>query len=639
MARLLAAAAKSIAPPQRLTPSQWAEKNFYLSPEASSEPGRINFNRAPYQREMLDAIIDPTLEEVVIMSSSQVGKTTIQLAMVGFLIDLQPCPIMWLGPTLQMSEATSKDRLAPMLRDSPALSQKVKPPTARNSGNTLLSKAFPGGQIVLVGANSPASLASRPIRAILGDELDRFPDSAGSEGCPVNLAKKRTATFWNRLHIWVSTPTVKDKSRIEKLWNLSDKRHYLVPCPHCGHRQALAWEGLQYENKGKIDLTRGDVGEVTYRCSGCGKDIDENRKFDMLAAGQWEASGRAGKIAGFHLNELYSPWKPWQDVARDFEAAQGDPLRLQVFWNTSLGLPFEHDGATKFDWENLQYRADASDYQMGQIPSGVFLLTAGVDIQGDRLECSIFGWGEGEQCWLIRHEVLFGDPLDNGVWEDLDFLLQYDFSHPLGGTLRVRKTAIDSGYLAQEVYRRSRGRKDWMVIKGVAGDRKLVGAGTWQEINWQNKPIKRGIKVHSLGVDLLKQTILGRCRVAAPGPKYLNLPNNLPPKYCQELAGSEVMIKKKVNASWKYVWEPVPGVRNEPLDCAVYAYAAAIFLGLPRFNANHWDKIRQSITNETGQPVEPETPKPESPPTPEPPKRRKPVRRINNYLSGFGRGF
>lgn len=632
MTSLLAASAKSIAPPVRWKPSEWAEKRMFLSPEASAEPGRITFERACYQREMMDAIADPAIEDVVIMSSAQVGKTSVVLAIIGYLIDLQPCPILSINPTLEMAEAFSKDRLAPLFRDSPTFANKIRSPQSRQSGNTLLSKKFPGGILTLAGANSPASLASRPIRAVIGDELDRWPESAGTEGDPVNLAKKRTTTFWNKIHVWVSTPTIKDRSRIEKIWLLSDRREYEVQCPHCGEYQVLTWDNLKYKDKGSVDLKKDDIEDIRYECPHCSQAIEETQKSFLLKTGRWAAKGKRGKIAGFHINELYSPWKLWEDIARDYESAIGDPLRLQVFWNTSLGLPYEHDLQTKFDWETLEMRGQDANYQMGTIPDGVLLLTAGVDVQGDRLECSVFGWGEGEQSWLIRHDQLYGDPLDDNVWDDLDSLLSQEYPHPLGGTIKIRKTAIDSGYLAQEVYRRSRGRRDWMVVKGVAGDRRLVGAGQWQEINIRNKPIKRGIKTHALGVDLLKQTLLGRCRINAPGPKYINIPNNAPSKYCQGLAGSEVMVRKKIGGTWKYAWEPVPGVRNEPLDCAVYAYSAALFLGLARFTDNHWQKLRQPLEQPTaGQ----ETP---APPV-EPPKPRRPTqkpRRHNNYLGQIG---
>lgn len=635
MPRLLQAVAKAIAPPNRLSPSAWAEKNFYLSPEASAEPGLINFDRAPYQRQMLDAVRETGIEDVVIMTSAQVGKSTCQLAVVGWLIDLHPGPIMWVAPTLEMAESTSKTRIAPMIRDSPVLTNKIKAPGTRSSGNTLREKAFPGGQLTLVGSNSPAGLASRPIRVIIGDEVDRYDESAGTEGDPVELVKKRTTTYWNRLHFWVSTPTIQDRSRIEKMWLVSDRRHFEMPCPHCGHRQDLKWDGVVYEKKGEINLSKQDVGEVFYRCENCGQDIPESAKAKMLAQGQWVKRGASAKIAGFHLNELYSPWKSWQDVARDYEAANGDPLRMQVFWNTSLGLPYEIDGKLKFAWENLEYRSERSEYSAGQIPEGVLLLTAGVDIQGDRLECSVFGWGVGEECWLIRHEVIYGDPLEDDCWNDLDLLLNHDYPHPLGGTIKVRKAAVDSGYHTQEVYRRGRNKAIWMLVKGVAGDRKLVSPATWQEINWMGKPIKRGVKLHTLGVDLLKQTILGRCKVAMPGPKHLNLPNNLPQKYCQELAGSEVMMKKKSGATWKYIWQPVPGVRNEPLDCAVYAYAAAIFLGLSRFTDRHWEKMRNLLAVDLGdsRPNDPEKSLPEPPPE-KPTRKKRPPRRP--FLKSYG---
>lgn len=627
--KLLKAASKAIAPPQRLLPSEWAVQNFRLSPEASAEPGNYHWNRAPYQREMLDAIAHPDTKEVVVMASAQTGKSTIELILVGYLIDLAPCPMLWVAPTLEMAEATSKDRLAPMFRDSPCFKGKIKDPRSRDSGNTLLHKSYPGGQLVLAGANSPASLASRPIQVVLVDEADRFPLSAGTEGDPIALAKKRTTTFWNRMVITVSTPTVKGVSRIEKAWAGSDQRRFYVPCPHCGFEQSLSWDNLRYQGKGELDRP-SNIPDVMYFCGACGAGIEEHHKAEMLAAGYWQAGRESGGIVGFHLNELYSPWKSWHDVALDFEAAKSDPMQFQVWVNTSLGEPFEPDTRTRYDWENLLYRSEESDYSQGSVPAGVLFMTAGVDVQGDRLEVGIFGWGEGEECWLIGHYQVYGVPTDSAVWEKTEGLLNAQFDHPLGGKISVSRVFVDTGFETHEVYGQVRMRRNWFAVKGVAGDRPIVGKPSLQEVNWRGERIKKGIKLYTVGIDKVKEVLLSRCRIDKPGPKYLHLPQDAGRFWCQGFAGSEVRMQKHRNGHPYYVWETVQGVRNEPLDCAVYAFAAAIQAGINR--PNFFKGRREVLTVEKGVKAEVMEVQAEV----KAPEKAKKRQRRGSYLNGFG---
>jgi len=246
------------APPPRLTVSQWADQHRKLSPEASAEPGQWDTSRAEFQRGIMDAVSDPLIEEVVVMKSAQVGWTEIINNIAGYFIDQDPAPIMVMQPTLEMAEGWSTDRLAPMVRDSPRLAAKIADAKSRDSGNKLLQKRFPGGQLVIVGANSPASLASRPMRVILADEVDRYPASAGVEGDPLTLAYKRTNNFWNRRKLAGSTPTIAGSSRIEAKFDESDKRFFFVPCPHCDEHQVLKWEQVRWE-KTKSGAHRADT--------------------------------------------------------------------------------------------------------------------------------------------------------------------------------------------------------------------------------------------------------------------------------------------------------------------------------------------------------------------------------------------
>ena len=215
-----------VAPPKRLSVSEWADEYRYLSAEASAEPGKWRTDRAEYQRGMMDAFSDPKIHTVVVMSSAQIGKTELLNNIVGYFVDQDPSPMLMLQPTLEMGNTWSKDRLSPMIRDTRTLTDKISDSKARDSGNTILHKTFQGGHITIAGANSPASLASRPVRVVLADEVDRYPQSAGAEGDPLSLAFKRTTTFWNRKRMVVSTPTVKGVSRIEMAYEESDKRRY-----------------------------------------------------------------------------------------------------------------------------------------------------------------------------------------------------------------------------------------------------------------------------------------------------------------------------------------------------------------------------------------------------------------------------
>lgn len=323
------------APPPKWTISQWADNRRYLSSEASAEKGRWRTSRAEYQRGIMDAIGDPAIEQVVVMSSAQVGKTEILSNTIGYYVDFDPSPIMLVQPDEAMAETFSKDRLASMFRDSPSLRNKVASPRTRDSGNTILHKRFPGGHITMVGANAPSGLASRPIRVVLLDEVDRYPMSAGTEGDPVNLAIARTKNFWNRRIVMVSTPTVKGFSRIEKAFEQSDQRHFFVPCPHCGHEHILRWANVKWKD---------DPALALLVCPSCEKNFTTAQKNNAVKKGHWKATAPFNRIAGFHLNELYSPWRTLAEIVDDFLRAKDDPCTLQVWMNTSLGEAWEDQG-------------------------------------------------------------------------------------------------------------------------------------------------------------------------------------------------------------------------------------------------------------------------------------------------------
>ena len=573
----------TLKPPPNLTVSQWSDGYRFL------ENGRWRTSNAEYQRGVMDCLAEG-YQKVVLMCGSQLGKSEMLLNCLGYAIHLDPSPMLLVQPTLEMSDSFSKERIAPMIRLSPVLTKLIANPRSRDSGNTTRHKMFPGGFLAMAGANSPAGLASRPIRCLYCDEIDRWSSSAGSEGDPLLIATKRTTNYWNRVVFMCSTPGLKSVSRIYKEWLSSDQRHYLVPCPHCGFMQPLEWDNIVYPEKGG---GTPDYSEPKYQCIGCKKEIDEKHKASMISSGQWKTTA-ASDLAGFHLNQLYSPWRTWSEIAEEYERSKDDPEMYQVFVNTALGLPYEGLVGEKADWERLWHRSQTSDYKLGRIPEKVLLLTAGVDVQGDRLEVSVWGWGRGEEGWLISHDVILGEPMHDEVWQKLDSRLSRVYLHPLGGKFKIKAVCIDTGYLTREVYIQIRKRKNkhWMGIKGYSGNRAAIGRPSWQEISYRGKVIKEGVRIFPLGVDQVKVLLFNRLKNEKPGAKYINFPQNVSETYLEGLC-SEIQITKRSRGVEKVVWEKLAGVNNEPLDCAVYSYAAALLAGLSGVN---WSRLRAKLT-------------------------------------------
>jgi phage terminase large subunit GpA-like protein len=555
MQTILSRTAEAFRPPPTLTVSEWADAERRLSPEASAEPGRWYTSRAEYLRGIMDAISDPAIRQVVVMSSAQVGKTEFILNVIGYHIDQDAAPILCIQPTLQMAQSFSKDRLAPMLRDTPALQGKVRDPRARDSGNTTLHKVFPGGHITIAGANSAAGLASRPVRIVLCDEVDRYPSSAGTEGDPIRLAAKRATTFWNAKLVTVSTPTVKNASRIEAEWLESDQREYHVRCQHCGEAQTLAWKQVQWKE--------GAAHSAAYICAHCGVVWNDADRFKAIKSGEWIAQNPHNGIAGFRLSGLYSPWVPLSEAVRDFLEAKKLPETLRVWVNTFLGETWEEQGDGLDEADISQNREDYS-----QVPSEVHLLTAGCDVQDDRIEVEVVGWGRDEESWSIDHAIIYGDPSTPVLWSDLDVYLSQKFETEDGRSLAIRSSAIDSGgHYTQAVYNFVRPRESRRVfaIKGVGGEGKpLAGRPSRNNIG--------KIRLFPIGVDTAKELIYARLKIEEPGPGYCHFPAHYDDEYFAQLTAEQIVTR--FNRGFrKREWKKTRA-RNEALDLRVYAIAA-----------------------------------------------------------------
>jgi phage terminase large subunit GpA-like protein len=595
-------------PPPALKVSEWADSYAYL-PSGSPDPGRWVTEKAEYQRGIMDVFNDPTIETIVLMMAAQTGKSASFLNVTGYFCDQDPAHIMIVQPTIELAEKFSKDRVAKMIADTPKLKGLFASPRSRDSNNTLLHKEFPGGMILLAGANAPTMLSSIYIRILFFDEVDKFPPSAGTEGDPVEYGTKRTTNFWNRKIALASTPNIKHESRIEMAFNASDQRYFYVPCPQCGELQVLRFENLKWpspENGAK----KHQPEKCYYICSRNGCEIIEQDKFEMVRHGSWIATAQSadGKTAGFHLNVLYSPWFTWPELIHEFIKAtkvakeQRNTELLKTFVNARLAETWELRGDRADESELAKHK---SEYD-AEVPTGALVLSAGVDTQDDRLEVEIVGWGMGSECWSIEYKVLRGDPgrpwisqqeKDQGktpsVWNELDDYLAKKFRHASGLMLPIRATFIDSGgHHTKQVYDFTRKRATrWIfACKGVGGPGHPLTPPRASILAGKRVPL------WLVGTDAAKEAIYSNFKVEEIGPGFCHWPSGyrnekgemVPrPEYDQEyflgITAEELVEVPQPNLAAKRVWKK-RRERNEPLDCRVYALAALDALR-PNFEA------------------------------------------------------
>lgn len=589
--QVVKAACQAVIPAGGLLPSDWADSHRVLSPEASAEPGRWKTSRVPYAKEWLDSVADPYVHTVVLMTSSQVGKSEVLNNICGYFIHHDPCPILLMQPTLDRAKDYSKKRIAPMIRDTPALAAVTSNESSRDSDNTTLSKSFVGGHLLIVGANAASALASNPIRVILADEVDRYPQDVDDEGSPLALAIVRTRTFTNRKVVITSTPTTKDNSEIESSYEETDKRRYFVPCPHCGKMQTLKFKETNdgedtFRLIWEVDPEDDEkVTEVYYACEeGC--LIEPHHKLRMLEEGEWISERpHSGKV-GFHINALYSVWYSWKEIAEDFikaskQAKSGRPERLKVFVNTTLGETWDANNE-KSDVTGLESRAE--EYA-AEVPLGVLAITAGVDVQPDRIECEIVGWGMDYESWSLDYQIFYGDTNKPQVWQELKSALSKEFEcerEDARGERLIRTidaACIDSGgHNTDAVYgftKAHRGNK-WIAIKGASVRQREV-------ITKRPSKPQPGVLLYTIDTIYLKGELFNKFAVPEPGAGYCHFPVGYDGEYYKQL-GAEKRVKKvkKFDKSdpfgySQYTYKKIRS-RNEALDCRVYALAAVYHL-------------------------------------------------------------
>ena len=579
--RLMKAISKGLAgmqPPENLTVTEWAECKRYLSTEASAEPGLWRTSRTPYLRAIMDAFTDPKIRHIVFVAASQVGKTEVINNIIGYIIDQNPGSILFVHPTTIDAREFSKLRIAPMIRDSPAVRRRISAPKSRDSGNTLLQKTYPGGILTLCGSNEAHALASKPIRYVFGDERDRWAQSAGTEGDPWELAMARQTTFYNAKAVEVSTPTIRGSSNIAKSFAKGTMERWKSQCPHCGEFHEIQWKDIRYEAEETVvnHERTYTVHDVFWICPGCGC-VSEEAVMKKQPA-KWVADNPAAYANGvrsFWLNAFVSPWASWESICLKYQNALGDTGKMQVVYNTCFGQLWEDRGDTQ-DPDTLLGRREVYE---AELPEGVLVLTAGVDTQDDRMEYEIVGHGHFGETWGIEKGIIMGRPDDPATWDSLDMMV-FDrvlrFKDGLG--LKVSMSFVDEGGHFTEWVRqfcRNRVGKKVFCIKGFPGaDRPFTSPPKKQKIIIKNRYLGT-VWQYQLGVDSGKQIIMDNLKVQAPGPKYCHFPlrDDYGAMYFHGLLSEHLVPEGKVRQRW--VWTKIQGhERNEPLDCRNYALAA-----------------------------------------------------------------
>ena len=585
---LLRAWRDGLTPDPDLTVSAWADKHRVLSSRGASEAGPWRTSRTPYLREIMDTL-SPShpCQRVAFMKGSQVGATESGGNWIGYVIHHAPGPMLAVQPSVELAKRFSQQRIDPLIEESPVLRQKVAPSRSRDSGNTVLSKEFPGGILVMTGANSAVGLRSMPVRYLFLDEVDAYPPSADDEGDPVALAEARTRTFsWRRKVFLASTPTIKGLSRIEREYEASDQRRFFVPCPHCGEKQWLKFERLRWQ--------KGQPETVVYHCEGCEQPIAEHHKTQMLSQGEWRPTTTSADplTIGFHLSSLYSPvgWLSWERIAREWEAAQATDEAKRSFINTVLGETWAETGEAP-DWQRLYERRE--DFRRGTVPAGGLFLTAGADVQKDRIEVSIWAWGRGLESWLVDHVVIEGGPERSEAWTTLTELLGETWPHPSGAFLGLAKLAIDTGYESPAVYAwvRRMGFGQVVAVKGVDGFNRAapVVGPTYVDATEGGRRIRRGARLWTVAVATFKSETYRFLRLsppiedAAPCPAgYVHLPRGVDAEWVKQLVAEQLVTVKTRRGFTRLEWQKLRE-RNEALDCRVYARAAAWIAGIDRW--------------------------------------------------------
>ena len=571
--------------PKPLPVDEWADEYQILPRESSAEPGPWRTSRTPYLREPMQVLSDDhPAKETILMFGTQTGKTSVGNNWLGSVIHQTPGPAMMVQPTYDMGQRWMRQRFAPMVRQVPVLTERVKSSRSREGGSTGTMKEYPGGALVLAWSNSAANLSSMPVKFLFMDETDRYPDDVDGEGHPCDVAERRTSSYSRRKILKTSSPTVKGESVIEDDFERSDQRHYYVPCPHCGHEHVLIDEHLTDDGR--------------FVCSGCGSHIEEHHKTAMLAAGRWIASNPESDIVGFHLPSYYAPiglGYTWKEIADLRAQARKNPGKEKTYTNTIMAETYE-DESGKVDWKEIADRAGG--YSSREIPDGCLMLTAGVDTQDDRWAVKIMGFGRGHWYTIDWFEIP-GEPGTEEEWKKLDqAVLNVTFRNRYGVDMKVLAMAVDTGgHHTHMVYQycRTRKHKRVLAVKGskFQGRPIMPTRPSPQDVNVRGQIIRAGVDLYHVGTDTAKGAIFAKLQADAGADhedQRYRFPGDLPDDFYQQLTAERY-------DSTKQRWVKPRHARNEALDCSVYALAAACHpaIRFDKLRENEWKKIEAKV--------------------------------------------
>ncbi len=588
---------KGLKPIRRITVSEWAEAYRVLGRGVSNMAGPWRNSVTPYLVDVMDALsVFAPYKEVVFMKGTQIGATSVAENFIGYCMHITPAPIMNMFPTVSVAKRNSKRRIAPLISDSPALNSIVSPAKSRDGGNTVLEKEFPGGSILLCGANSPSDLRSVNIRFVVFDEIDEYPSDLAEQGDPIEIGKKRTSSYdSNKKILYISTPKTKGNSHIEKAFLDTDQNYLHVPCPHCEGYQQLVFEQFRFEV--------GNPDAVYYECVYCGKEIHNHHKSYMLKKGKWQPKVPekvSDKKIGFHLSAFYSPvgFYSWATMAKDYEMAKDDPIKMKTFVQTTLGEAYEEDGDQP-PFQQLFERNINSPYQENEVPGDVCFLTAGIDVQKDRIEVEVVGWGKGKRSYSICFRQYLGKPEEAGVWRELSQMLSETWVRVSDGLLfGLSFTLIDSGYSTNEVYAFAlrMGLSRILPVKGQETQVTPISTPKAVYIKRDGKK-SEALKLITVNTSYYKSALyahLGLRRDDTTGengpPLYCHFPNNYQMEHYKRLTAEKRVSMPGVRGFEREMWKKVYA-RNEQLDCRVYAMAAATLFGIDRMSDAEYDRM------------------------------------------------
>jgi phage terminase large subunit GpA-like protein len=581
--KLLKKTLRNFLPPEKLTVTEWADKYRYLSPEASAIAGKYKSSHTPYMREVMDAFSDPNIEKIFVVSSSQIGKTETELNILGYIVDNDPCGVIFAVPTINDAKEFSKERVMPLIRDNPRVRAKFGRMRTKNSSNTIREKTFTGGVLNIVGVNVASQLASKPRRVVLADEIDRWTTNTEKEGDPFGLLEARTLTFYNRKIVAVSTPTIKGHSRIESHFYTGTQEYWSYECPKCKKYSHIQFANIKFKYDLEVERNKKtyQVKSVHWECPHCKGLFTENVMKNQPA--KWIAHNPEAiknRIRSFWLNGFCSPFPTasWNYIVWKFLDAGKDPEKLQTVFNTLLGEMWEdrQDLATEDEMLKRRELYDA------ELPEGVLFLTCGVDTQDNRLEYEVVGHGFHNEKWGIKKGVIMGRPSRTDTWDRLDDILKHSYTFKNGKALKIGITLVDSGgHYAPEVKRACRNRQHLNVfaIKGTATS-DLNSTAPYVSlpklINVEKNNPNEKCWLYTINVNHGKHFIYDCLKVKEQGEMYYHFPSNTDAGY-DERYFNGLLSEVEVIRGNKVQWVVLAGhERNEPLDCRNYANAGFV---------------------------------------------------------------